>query len=263
MNSFEKVIRQVRKNLVTGPIAAQDMNAGEAIVQQPDKRYGRDKDADLYREDEELDKSVVPQHYLAEYGKVEMLHKSGPPAMVIKAGDELRDDVTDREIVVGGYASPQVIDREKHLITKEAMAKDLPRFLAEPLFANAMILHSNVQVGQVLSEWNNPETGKTYKTEVDEIGLFCIIKIRTDKFRPKIIDKVVEDIEKGNLKAFSISGDAPLDSREHTCTNGDCMWIIPAIEFYEFTICEEGVNSDAKLMILHKGACSHTCCRIE
>ncbi|KKK67471.1 hypothetical protein LCGC14_2953740, partial [marine sediment metagenome] len=112
--------------------------------------------------------------------------------------------------------------------------------------------NSNVQVGQVLSEWTHPDTGKVYKTQVDEIGLFCVIKIRTDKFRPKIVDKVIEDIEKGNLKAFSISGDAPLASREHKCDGGECFWVIPAIEFYEITICEEGVNQGAKLMILAK-----------
>ncbi len=240
MKSFADTVAQIMKNLVAGPIGAQDMNAGEAIVNKPDKHYGRDEDADLYREDEELDKSVVPQHYVPEYGRVEVLFKAGPPALVIKAEDKLRDDITDREIVVGGYSSPQVIDREKHLITKEAMAKDLPRFLAEPLFANAMILHSNVQVGQVLSEWTNPETGKVYKTQVDEIGLFCVIKIRTDKYRPKIVDKVIEDIEKGNLKAFSISGDAPLASREHKCDGGECFWVIPSIEFYEITICLPG-----------------------
>ena len=259
MTRFEDTIAQVFKNLVTGPIGAQDMNAGEHIVQQPDKHYGRDEDAELYREDEELDKSVVPQHYIPQYGKVEVLFKAGPPATVIKAGDQLRDDVTDREIVVGGYASPQVIDREKHLIQKEAMEKDLPRFLAVPLFANAMILHSNVQVGQVLPEWTHPDTGKTYKTAVDDIGLFCIIKIRTDKYRPKIVDKVIEDIEKGNLKAFSISGDAPLESRQHKCDGGECFWIIPAIEFYEITICEEGVNQGAKLMILSKSCSDGKC----
>ncbi|KKL58178.1 hypothetical protein LCGC14_2227990, partial [marine sediment metagenome] len=259
MSRFSDTIAQVMKNLVAGPIGAQDMNAGEEFVDKPDKHYGRDEDADLYREDEELDKSVVPQHYISEYGSVEVLFKSGPPAMIIKANDELRDDITDREIVVGGYSSPQVIDREKHLIQKEAMAKDLPRFLAEPLYANAMILHSNVQVGQVLSEWTHPTTGKTYRTEVDDIGLFCIIKIRTDKFRPKIVDKVIEDIEKGNLKAFSISGDAPLDSREHKCADGECFWVIPSIEFYEITICEEGVNQGAKLMILSKSCADGRC----
>ena len=235
MNSFEDVIRQVQKNLVAGPLGAQDMNAGDEFVQQPDKYYGRDREK--YEDDEELDKSVVPQHYLPQYGRVQMLYKALPHfGAVIKADDVIRDEYTDREIVVAGYASPQVIDREKHLIQKEGMAKDLPRFLANPMYANAQILHSNVQVGQVLPEWTHPETGKVYKTNVDDIGLFCVIKIRTDKFRPKIVDKVIEDIEKGNLKAFSISGDAPVESREHKCADGQCFWVIPNIELYEITL---------------------------
>ncbi|KKK53175.1 hypothetical protein LCGC14_3097430, partial [marine sediment metagenome] len=59
MTRFADTIAQVMKNLVAGPIGAQDMNAGDAYVEKPDKHYGRDEDADLYREDEELDKSVV------------------------------------------------------------------------------------------------------------------------------------------------------------------------------------------------------------
>jgi len=272
MTRFSDTIAQVMKNLVAGPIGAQDMNAGEQFVNKPEKHYGRGGDKpdqpnaiwgrggrDLYSDDEELDKSVVPQHYIPQYGQVRLLSKSGPPATIIKANDELREDITDREIVVGGYASPQVIDREKHLIQKEAMEQDLPRFLAIPQYANAMILHSNVQVGQVLPEWTNTDTGKVYKTAVDDIGLFCVIKIRTDKFRPKIVDKVIEDIEKGNLKAFSISGDAPLDSRQHKCADGECFWVIPHIEFYEITICEEGVNQGAKLMILTKACPDGKC----
>ncbi|KKM24757.1 hypothetical protein LCGC14_1601860, partial [marine sediment metagenome] len=54
MSTFDEVVNQVIKNLVTGPIGAADMNAGEEFVDKPDKHYGRDEDADLYREDEEL-----------------------------------------------------------------------------------------------------------------------------------------------------------------------------------------------------------------
>lgn len=245
MSSFEDVVAQVMKALVQGPIGAEDMNAGDEFVEQPREQY---------QNDEELDKSVVPQHYVPAYGRVQMLYKSPPKEFgrVIKADDVIKEEYTDREIIVAGYASPQVIDREAHLIQKEGMVKDLPRFLANPMFANAMILHSNVQVGVVLPEWTHPETGKTYKTSVDDIGLYVIIKIRTDKYRPKIVDKVIEDIEQGNLKAFSISGDAPVESREHKCADGQCFWVIPNIEFYEITICEEGVNQGAKLMILSK-----------
>ena len=163
MSEFEDVISDIYKNLVTGPIGAADMNAGDQFVEEPDKHYGRDRDQ--YEEDEELDKSVVPQHYVPQYGRVEVLYKALPSfGAVIKSDDVINDAYTDRDIIVAGYASPQVIDREKHLIQKEGMIKDLPRFLANPMFSNAMILHSNVQVGVVLSEWEHPETGKVYKS---------------------------------------------------------------------------------------------------
>lgn len=181
---------------------------------------------------------------------------SRPVSVLYKADNE-----EEREIVVGGYASPQVIDRERHLISREAMKEDLPRFLAHPKYRNVMLLHSNVQVGEVLPEWTDPETGKTFRTEVDDVGLFCVIRVRTDRFKPPIVDQVIEDIEDGKLAAFSISGDAPLESRQYTCNDGKCFWYISEIVFYEITLCEEGVNQDARLVILSKSLDErrHTC----
>jgi hypothetical protein len=222
------------------------MNAGQAIIQHPEKHYGKTEDSTLH-------KDFIEQGYRPEYGRVGVLYKAeddGPNA-----------DYTDHEFVVAGYASPQVIDRERHVILKEAMEKDLPRFLANPLYANAQILHSNVQVGQVLPEWTHPVTKKVYKTQVDDIGLFCVIRVRTDKYRPKIVDKVIDDILANKLKSFSISGDAPVESRQHVCKDGECFWIIPEIEFYEFTLCEEGVNQDAKMVVLNK-SCSDGMCGV-
>jgi len=189
----------------------------------------------------ELIGEVIPQGYQPAYGNIKVLGNRG-----------INDSYTDREIIVGGYASPMVIDRERHLILREAMKRDLPRFLAKPEYANAMILHTNVQVGQVIPEWTDPETGKVYRTEVDDIGLYVVIKIRTDMYRPKIVDKVIDKILDGSLRAFSISGDAPPESRQYICADGTCFWIIPEIEFYEITICEQGVNQDAKMVILSK-----------
>lgn len=269
MPKFAKVVAGIlTKELARLPVPADDLNAGEKFVINANrddarKNPGGDDQGqrEIYEEKDELRNAVVPQHYVAEMGSVRLLYKAvgqGRADRLTKA-KTLRDDITDREIVVGGYASPQVIDREKHLIEKDAMERDLPRFLANPLYANAMILHSNVQVGRVLPEWTHPETGEVYKTAVDGIGLFVVIALRTDAYRPKICDKVVEDIEAGNLKAFSISGDAPVESREHRCVDGACFWVIPEIEFYEITICEEGVNQDAKLMVLNK-SCSDGMC---
>ena len=269
MGNFAKIVAGVlTKELAQRPIPADDMNAGEQFVIDANKDDARKNPGgddqglrEVYSDKDDLRNAVLPQHYVEDYGTVRLLYKAvgqGRADRLTKA-KSLRDDITDREIVVGGYASPQVIDREKHLIEKDAMERDLPRFLANPLYANAMILHSNVQVGRVLPEWTHPETGEVYKTAVDGIGLFVVIALRTDAYRPKICDKVVEDIEAGNLKAFSISGDAPVESREHKCADGVCFWVIPEIEFYEITICEEGVNQDAKLMVLNK-SCSDGMC---
>jgi len=193
---------------------------------------------------------AVPQGVAAEYGRIQILYKQG--------GLE-----EDYELVVAGYASPQIIDREKHLITKEAMQNDLPRFLAHPHYRNAMIVHSNIQVGEVLPRWTNPKTNEEFETKVDDIGLFVVVKLRTDKYRPEICEKVEKDIQAGKLSAFSISGDAPFDSRRHVCHNGTCFWIIDKIIFYEITICEQGVNQDAKFAILSKMAhCTDGVCEL-
>ena len=50
--------------------------------------------------------------------------------------------------------------------------------------------------------------GKTYRTEVDDIGLFVVAEVRTDPYRPEVVNQVIEDIEAGKLKSFSISGNA-------------------------------------------------------
>lgn len=180
---------------------------------------------------------TVPQYPLSGYGQLTVLHK----------GD---GDIPD--VVVAGYASPQVVDREKHVITKRALARDLPRFMANPKYRNANLLHSNVQVGEVLRSWKDPRTGQVYETKVDDIGLFAVVKVRTDKYRPPVVDKVIEDIMSGKMASFSISADAPFESRRHECQGGTCFWVIDEVVLYEITICETPVNPDAKFTIISK-----------
>lgn len=174
------------------------------------------------------------------------------PLQAYKAVSVIYNAEEGQELIVAGYASPQVIDRQKHLITKEALARDLPRFLAHPHYRNAMLLHSNVQVGEVLPKWCHPLTGECWETKVDDVGLFSVIKVRTDPNRPSIVDKVIADIQAGKIASFSISADAPFESRRYECVDGACFWIIDAIEFYEITLCEQPVNQDANFTILSK-----------
>lgn len=185
---------------------------------------------------QDVTSETVPQYPLRVYGALSVLYNS--------------DD--EEELIVGGYASPQVVDREKHLITKQALADDLPRFLAHPHYRNAMLLHSNVQVAEVLPKWCNPRTGECWETKVDDIGLFTVVKVRTDPYRPSIVDKVIADVKAGKLASFSISADAPFESRRYECVDGTCFWIIDKIEYYEVTLCETPVNQDANFSILSK-----------
>jgi very-short-patch-repair endonuclease len=308
--------------------------------------------------------NTLPQYELRRYGAVSVISKADPGPLKAR-----------REVIVAGYASPQVIDRDKHVITKEALAKDLPRFMAHPKYRNVNLLHcleagtqiqvpegvgsfkpieqievgdrvythkgrimpvtevfkhkgpdelieltlengvtvrltdehqilvvdrgwiragdlaqgdilhhlvdheppemlvtgvrvvsatrvafegwvynvevdgdhsyagdgivfhnSNVQVGEVIPSWTDSETGKRYETKVDDVGLFVVVKIRTDPYRPPIVDKVIEDIESGKIASFSISADAPFESRRHECANGTCFWVIHDIVTYEITL---------------------------
>ena len=183
-----------------------------------------------------LVETAVTQYPLKRYGSVSVLSKA-------EAQDEL---------VIAGYASPQVVDREKHVITKKALAGDLPRFMAHPHYRNVNLLHSNVQVGEVIPAWVSPDTGERYETKVDEVGLFVVVKIRTDAHRPPIVDKVIDDIEQGRIASFSISADAPFESRRHECQGGTCFWVIDEIVLYEVTVCETPVNQDAKFTVISK-----------
>jgi 8-oxo-dGTP pyrophosphatase MutT (NUDIX family) len=195
---------------------------------------------------DEIRTLAVPQYALRDYGAISIVHRGPDPANP--------DDPP--EVIIAGYASPQVVDRERHLITKEALARDLPRFLAHPKYRNAMLLHSNVQVAEVLPYWEHPETGQRWETKVDDVGLFVVARVRTDKFRPKILDKVLADIEAGKLASFSISADAPFESRRYECADGPsgktCFWVIDDVELYEVTLCETPVNQDARFTVISK-----------
>ena len=145
---------------------------------------------------------------------------------------------TDKDInrfIVAGYASPVVVDQEGHRVSHKALTDALPKFMAlDGEYANANILHSNVTVGKIIPEFTSDD-GTVYKTEVDDIGLFTVVEIRTDPFAPDIVKQVIEDIEKGKLKSFSISGNA--DNPKFMCDSQRCFYDINKVDLYEITIC--------------------------
>ena len=137
--------------------------------------------------------------------------------------------------IIAGYASPVIVDLEGHRVSHEALANDLPRFMADDgEYANVNILHSNITVGKVLPEFTAKD-GTTYKTVVDDIGLYAVAEIRTDKNAPDVIAKVIDEIESGRLRSFSISGDA--DNPVFTCDDEGCFFDISKVNLFELTVC--------------------------
>ena len=156
----------------------------------------------------------------------------------------------DRRFVVAGYASPVVVDLEGHRIGHETLKADLPRFLADDgRYANVNIMHTNVTIGRVLPEFTAAD-GKTYRTQVDDVGLFAVAEVRTDEAAPAVCAQVIDDIEAGVLKSFSISGNA--SNPRFICEGDRCFYDIGELQLLELTLCEEGVNQDAKFDIIAK-----------
>ena len=96
------------------------------------------------------------------------------------------------------------MDREGHLITLDAMKRAFERFMANFRTRNAMVLHSDVQVGWALPAYIS-KTGRIYKSGVTGDHLFFITELRNDT---KISKKVLEQIDTGKMKSYSIAGSA-------------------------------------------------------
>ena len=149
------------------------------------------------------------------------------------------------ELHIGGYASIELVDKQNDLITLEALNDAVKKFMAAPRYRNVMNNHSNVQVGEVVKEYRD-STGRLWKTDVDDVGFFVVIKLRDDIEKAK---EVSRDIRKGTLRSFSIGGQA-LEKRKRTNEELGAFNEISKLELHEVTICEKGINPEAKFDIL-------------
>jgi len=108
-----------------------------------------------------------------------------------------------------------------------------------------MTNHSNVQVGEVVESYRDT-TGRLWKTEVDDVGFFVVIKLRDDIEKAKEINR---GIRKGSLRSFSIGGQALEKVKKSHKELGDYNEI-SKLELHEVTICEKGINPEARFDIL-------------
>ena len=149
------------------------------------------------------------------------------------------------ELVIGGYASIEIVDKQNDLITLDALKEAVVKYMEDEKYRNVMSNHSNVQVGEVIPSYRD-KSGRIHKTEVDDVGFFVVIKLREDIEKAK---EVSRGIRKGTLRSFSIGGQA-LSKRQRNHPELGQYNEIDKLELHEVTICEKGINPEAKFDIL-------------
>lgn len=163
----------------------------------------------------------------------------------LHSGGELVILKEDKDTVIAGYASVDVVDKQNDKITLGAIKEAADKFMKQDRYRNVMITHSNVQVGEVVDQYTD-SNGKVLKTGVDDTGFFVVIKLRSDIEKAK---DVARDIRRGKLRSFSIGGQAINKTNKYDSDAGTYKEI-DKLELHEITICEEGINPEAKFNIV-------------
>lgn len=163
-------------------------------------------------------------------------HTSGSELAILKG--------TGKDLIIAGYASVDVVDKQNDLITLDALSEAADKFMKSD-YKNVMITHSNVQVGEVIDTYTDTK-GNLLKTGCDDTGFFVVIKMRNDIEKAK---EVARDIRRGKLRSFSIGGQAINKHNVHDPDIGTYKEI-DKLELHEITICEEGINPEAKFEIV-------------
>ena len=149
------------------------------------------------------------------------------------------------DLIIGGYASIEIVDKQNDLITLDALNEAVKKYMEVKKYRNVMSNHSNVQVGDVIEKYRDKH-GTLHKTQVDDVGFYVVIKLRDDIEKAKEISR---GIRKGTLRSFSIGGQA-LSKRKKTSPDIGEYNEIDKLELHEVTICEKGINPEAKFDIL-------------
>ena len=60
------------------------------------------------------------------------------------------DILKSDDLVIGGYASIEIVDKQNDLITLDALNEAVKKYMEVKKYRNVMSNHSNVQVGDVI-----------------------------------------------------------------------------------------------------------------
>ena len=159
--------------------------------------------------------------------------------------DFLIKEDSGSDLYVAGYASVDMVDKQGDRIPTHALKKAFGKFMENKAYRNVQLAHSGIQVGEVVDSFSDSQ-GRVWKSEVDDHGLFVVCKIRSDIQKAREVQKQVRD---GDLRAFSIGGQALFRVNKHTPEHGNHREITD-LELHEITLCKKGINPEASYTIL-------------
>ena len=182
---------------------------------------------------------------LASPAEILTLHRAYPDVSKYANVVEILDLSDESEpTVIGGPASVELVDREGHLITSEALEDAFRRYMDNFRTRNVMVMHSDVQVGHALPVYIS-KGGQIFKSGVEGSNLFFISELRDDT---KISQKVKEQIHSGKMRSYSIAGSAT--KTQNISKGADSYMQVDSLELAEITICEKGVNQGAHFELM-------------
>lgn len=238
----------------------QDINSllnVEGDLLQLEKQAGRTTTEDIEEALEEYKR--LYKAGIASPAEILTLHRAYPDDVRYRAA---ASKIEDMPVVIGGPASVETVDKEGHLITTAALKAAFERYMGSFRTRNAMVLHSDVQIGWALPAYIS-KNGSVFKSGVDNKGLFFITEIRNDT---KIAQKVLEKVNEGQLRSYSIAGSA---TKTKTMQKGLMPYMqVDEMELAEVTICERGVNQMAGFDLLKaetkpSGSCADGSCLLN
>jgi len=157
----------------------------------------------------------------------------------------MKSETKNGDLYIAGYASVDMVDKQGDRIPSDALGKAFDKFMGNKAFRNVQLAHSGIQVGEVVADHTDSQ-GRLWKSEVDDHGLFVVCKIRSDIQKAREVQKQIRD---GDLRAFSIGGQALFRVSKHTPEHGNHREITE-LELHEVTLCKKGINPEARYTIL-------------
>lgn len=203
--------------------------------------------------DEETEDNVTVDKADGEYPTVKFKMKSDTgimPLFKAKNGD----------MVIWGPASVEVVDKEGDRIRAEALEEALPQLLRRQRLS---LEHSDQLVGEILENFETDEpisvkvNGNDYEREDFPTGVLELDGMKPSLFvAGKVWDdtrqsrETQRDIENGDIDSYSISGESLVATTKYE--SGDIVNDIKELDLSAVTLCEEGMNQEAKFGVVSK-----------